>query len=131
RPGECRAEDHAVIDASVVELAPAVGTAAACRALSVSRSSVYRRRSPRPVMARFRLGRGSHRALSVSERTTVLDALHSDCFVNDSPAQIYATLLDEGTYLASQAPCTASWRPTVRSVSVVINCVVPTTPSPN
>jgi len=91
-----------MIDASVVELAPVIGTAAACRVLSTSRSGVYRRRSPRPVTAKFMVERGSHRALSVTERTAVLDTLHSDRFVNDSPAEVYATLLDEGTYLASQ-----------------------------
>jgi hypothetical protein len=37
------AQFHAMIDASVVELAPVIGTAAACRVLSTSRSGVYRR----------------------------------------------------------------------------------------
>ena len=92
-----------MIDASVAKLAPEVGTAAACRALNASRSGVYRRRSPRPVTVMSKVSKVSHRALSVAERTTVLDALHSDRFVNDSPAQVYATLLDEGTYLASQS----------------------------
>jgi putative transposase len=32
----------------------------------------------------------------------VLDVLHSERFVDDSPAQVYVTLLDEGTYLASE-----------------------------
>jgi hypothetical protein len=44
-----------MIDASVVELAPEVGTAAACRALNTSLDGVYRRRSPRPVTAKFAL----------------------------------------------------------------------------
>jgi putative transposase len=92
-----------MIDASVVKLTPTVGSAAACRALNTSRAGVYRRRSPRPVTAKFTTGKGSHRSLSVAERTAVLDTLHSDRFVNDSPAQVYATLLDEGTYLASQS----------------------------
>jgi putative transposase len=92
-----------VIDASVTELTPAVGTAAACRALNASRSSVYRRRSPRPVKATLRPPRGSHRALSGAERTAVLDELRSERFMDDSPAQVYATLLDEGRYLASQS----------------------------
>jgi putative transposase len=92
-----------MIDASVVELSPTVGTAAACRALMASRSGVYRRRSPQPPIHRKTGGIGSHRALSVAERTVVLDALHSERFVNDSPAQVYATLLDEGKYLASQS----------------------------
>jgi putative transposase len=33
----------------------------------------------------------------------VLDELRSERFMDDSPAQVYATLLDEGTYLASQS----------------------------
>jgi len=32
----------------------------------------------------------------------VLEQLHSERFVDASPAQVYATLLDEGTYLASE-----------------------------
>jgi putative transposase len=32
----------------------------------------------------------------------VLEQLHSERFIDDSPAQVYATLLDEGTYLASE-----------------------------
>ena len=42
------------------------------------------------------------RALSDSERETVLGELHSERFVDSSPAQVWATLLDEGRYLASQ-----------------------------
>ncbi len=33
----------------------------------------------------------------------MLDELRSERFMDDSPAQVYATLLDEGTYLASQS----------------------------
>ncbi len=91
-----------MIDASVAELALAVGTAAACRALSVSRAGVYRRRTPRRATP-ARLRTPSPRALSDTERATVLAELHSDRFIDDSPAQVYATLLDEGTYLASQS----------------------------
>jgi putative transposase len=39
--------------------------------------------------------------LSRLERQQVLDLLHSQRFVDSSPAQIYATLLDEGRYLCS------------------------------
>jgi len=41
-------------------------------------------------------------ALSDEERAAVLAQLHADRFADASPAQVYATLLDEGTYLASQ-----------------------------
>ncbi len=91
-----------MIDTSVAILAPAVGTSAACRALSVGRAGVYRRRSPMIVTREQKLRITSHRALSDIERTRVLDTLHSERFVNDSPAEVYATLLDEGTYMASE-----------------------------
>ncbi len=81
------------------ELAPTVGTQAACRALGVSRATVYRRRRRRPPdAARPRPAR----ALSGAERHTVLDTLHAPRFVDLAPAEVYATLLDEGHYLCSQ-----------------------------
>jgi putative transposase len=42
------------------------------------------------------------RALSAAEQQTVLDVLHSPRFQDAAPAAVYATLLDEGTYLASE-----------------------------
>jgi hypothetical protein len=41
-------------------------------------------------------------ALSALERETVLAVLRSERFVDQSPAQIWATLLDEGQYLCSE-----------------------------
>jgi putative transposase len=83
---------------AVAELAPAVGTQAACRALEVSRATVYRRRQPPPASApRPR----PPRALTVPERHGVLEALHAPRFVDLAPAEVYATLLDEGHYLCS------------------------------
>ena len=35
----------------------------------------------------------------------------SERFVDQAPAEVYATLLDEGVYLCSSAPCTGSSRP--------------------
>jgi putative transposase len=42
------------------------------------------------------------RTLSAVERERVLELLHSGRFVDSSPAQVWATLLDEGTYLCSE-----------------------------
>jgi putative transposase len=42
------------------------------------------------------------RALSAPERQVVLDALHSERFRDMAPAAVYATLLDEEVYLASE-----------------------------
>jgi putative transposase len=78
-----------------------VGTRPACRALGVAPATVYRRRRPpQPRPRRRRLVPA--RALSGSEREAVLAELHSERFVDCSPAQVWATLLDEGRYLASE-----------------------------
>ncbi len=45
--------------------------------------------------------RPPRQALTEEERVEVLAALHTDRFVDKSPWEIYATLLDEGTYLCS------------------------------
>ncbi|MBA3235353.1 MAG: IS3 family transposase [Chloroflexi bacterium] len=82
-------------------VAPEIGLARACRALGVSRATAYRHRSPRPP-ATPRPRRGSPLALTDEERSAVLAQLHAERFVDASPAAVYATLLDEGTYLASE-----------------------------
>ena len=81
-------------------VAPEIGLAPACRALGVSRATAYRHRSPRPPGTRSQ--RRSPLALSDDERSAVLAQLHAERFVDASPAAVYATLLDEGTYLASE-----------------------------
>jgi len=82
-------------------VASEIGLAPACRALGVSRATAYRHRSPGPRPTP-RSGRHSPLALSDAERSAVLQELHSERFVDASPAAVYATLLDEGTYLASE-----------------------------
>jgi len=42
-------------------------------------------------------------ALSVEERAEVLAVLHSERFCDAAPAQVWATLLDENVYLASES----------------------------
>jgi len=75
-----------------------MGTAPACDALGLSRASVYRHRQPaEPLGARP----APPRALAPSERQVVLDTLHTERFLDQAPAQIHATLLDEGLYLCS------------------------------
>src|SRR5689334_24832603 len=85
---------------AVEELAPKVGVAAACEALGVARASLYRMRRPAPPRERCSRSR-SHRALGPAERSATLDVLRSSRFVDKAPAEVYATLLDEGTYLCS------------------------------
>jgi putative transposase len=86
---------------TVDELAPIIGTRPACRAMGASHATVYRRRNPPPRRPR-RPRTPPARALTDTERRAVLAELHSDRFVDSSPAQVWATLLDEGRYLASE-----------------------------
>jgi putative transposase len=86
---------------TVEELTPIIGTRPACRALGASAATIYRRRRPRaPRQSRPRPT--PDRALSEAERERVLEVLHSQRFVDSSPAQVWATLLDEDTYLCSE-----------------------------
>jgi putative transposase len=89
-----------MIERTVEELTPIIGTRPACRAVGASPATIYRRRrppEPRPVRARPT----PDRALSGPERQQVLDVLHSERFVDVSPEETYATLLDEDAYLCS------------------------------
>jgi putative transposase len=79
------------------ELAPEVGIAPICAAVGISRASLYRRRRPRKEPRRATPAR----ALSEPERREVLEILHSNRFVDAPPAQVHATLLEEGSYLCS------------------------------
>ncbi len=75
-----------------------LGVVATCRALGLPRASYYRLRQPP------RVGRPRRvlRALEPSERQAVLDVLHEPRFADLPPAEVYATLLDDGRYLCSE-----------------------------
>jgi putative transposase len=81
------------------ELVPLVGIRRACGLTGLSRASHYRDRrplhgppAPRPTPAN---------ALSEAERAALVDLLHSPTYADLAPAQVWAMLLDEGTYVAS------------------------------
>ena len=88
---------------AVVALAPGSGlTAGVCAALAVSRATVHRKRArltAAPAIARPRPRPA--RALTGPQQQTVLDLLHAPRFADQAPAEIYATLLDEGTWHCS------------------------------
>jgi len=109
--------------ASVTELVPVVGVTVACEAVGMPRASFYRQpgRAANPVRPSLRnegaagerselgvpdasavVDRVHPRALGPTERAAVLDVLHAPRFQDAAPAAVYATLLDEGTYLASE-----------------------------
>jgi putative transposase len=78
---------------------PEIPLGPACRALGLSRATVYRR--ARPPVRRATVPRPSPRRLSEPERAKVLNVLHSERFADQPPAEVYATLLEEGVFLAS------------------------------
>ena len=82
------------------ELAQLVGTAPACKSLGVSRATFYRKKNV-STASKKDSPRRSPRALRDEEKRTVLDTLHAERFVDKAPAEVYATLLDEGTYFCS------------------------------
>jgi putative transposase len=90
-----------MIEQTVEELTPLIGTRPACRALGAAPATIYRRRRP-PTPSPPRPRPAPPRALSEAEREAVLAELHSERFVDCSPAAVWATLLDEGRYLASE-----------------------------
>ena len=83
------------------QLGQKVGRAAACRALNVPRASLYRHLRPSESAAPAAPRPSPPRALAPVEQQRVLDLLHSERFQDQAPAEVFATLLDEGTYLCS------------------------------
>ena len=85
-----------------LDCASGITAAAACAALGVSRATVQRRRarlSAPPAISRPRPAPA--RALSAAQQQVVLDLLHAERFADQAPAEIYASLLDEGVYHCS------------------------------
>lgn len=78
------------------ELAPHIGVSRACQQLGVPRSTLYRSQQPKKVS---QPRPKPSRALSTEERQNVRQVLNSEQFVDKSPRQVYATLLDDDQYL--------------------------------
>jgi putative transposase len=84
-------------------LVPTLGIVVACEAVGLPRRSYYRAQEPvgstepSPLRARP----PSPRALTPLEKTVVREILNSERFQDQSPREVYATLLDEERYLCS------------------------------
>jgi putative transposase len=84
------------------EMEPLVGIASSCELTGTNRASLYRWRSPKPKVVGPRPAPAAHpAALDDGERARVLEILRAERFVDKSPAQIWATILDEGQYVCS------------------------------
>ena len=90
-----------MIGETVEELTPIIGTRPACRALGASPATIYRRRrppEPRPPKPRPAPAQGAVRARARGRCSRCCTRSGSSTV---SPEEVYATLLDEGTYLCS------------------------------
>jgi len=83
---------------TVTEMGAVLGIAMVCAAVGIARASYYRRLRPTSPKAR----KTSPRRLADEERAAVLAVLHEQRFADLAPAEVYATLLDEGRYLCSE-----------------------------
>jgi len=79
---------------------PGVSIVRACSSLGVSRATLYRGTQPAPPSA-IREYRPSPRRLGDDERQAIVDAMHSEEFVDQPPMEMFAKLLSRGVYLAS------------------------------
>jgi putative transposase len=95
-----------MIDDTIIELTDQVGIGigAACTAVGRPRATHHRRtRRPHgpPAPPASRKGQRQPRALTPDERAETLSELRDERFVDQAPASVYATLLDENRYLCS------------------------------
>ncbi|WP_374628476.1 IS3 family transposase [Frankia sp. AgPm24] len=97
-----RQETRQIVDEAFTSLVPLTSVKVACDLLGLSRATMYRRRHPTPSTDIPSRTPAVHpAALDDTERERLLELLNSDRFVDKSAAQVWATLLDEGVYLAS------------------------------
>ena len=90
---------------AVNDLSPAVGMSRACNALRVNRTGVYRQDARRRHLANAMVIVAPRQppplAFDDGERQALMAVLCSARFADCAPPTIYATLLDEGTYVGS------------------------------
>ena len=85
---------------TIKKLGPELGIVGLCGAMGVARATYYRQLEP-PMLGPAPK-KACPRELGVDERLAVLGVLHEERFVDLAPAEVYATLLDEGQFLCSE-----------------------------
>ena len=99
---------NTMLETHIERFAPVVGVARACAAFGVNprtrrhrRQAVEGRARPRP--RRDPQPRRAHpAAISETDKDQIVATLCSDRFADMAPAQVYATLLDEGSYVCCE-----------------------------
>ena len=93
------------MDTAIDELVDQAGCARrrACALVGRAPASHYRSKQPPKTneASSDKRAQVQPRSLSESENKVILDTLHSERFVDQAPASVYATLLDEGRYIGS------------------------------
>jgi putative transposase len=89
-----------VINNHIEDLEEVTSLTQACKLLGANRSSIQRRRQP-PRLGPPKPRPEPPNKLSEAERQKVLSVLRSPEFRDLAPAQVWARLLDDGTYLCS------------------------------
>ena len=116
-------------DQAVAELAGRIGVRDGCVAIGASQAGYYRRHRvspaperPAPIPHRER---PQPRALSAQEQQAILDVLHSDRFVDMSPAEVWATLLTKVSTSARSRPSIGCCAKQARCVSAAPRPPIP------
>jgi putative transposase len=86
--------------AAIEALAQSIPLSQACAVFDFPRSSFYRSRQPKRAFAKTPRPPPA-RALSNEERSKVREVLNGERFADQSPYEVYASLLDEGIYHCS------------------------------
>jgi len=86
---------------AATELSHDVGKRAACKALGVPRATFYRHFDKGQNTRAKKARPDPPLSLKPIERQNVIDILNSEKFQDKAPYEVYATLLDEGTYHCS------------------------------
>lgn len=83
------------------KLAAEIGIARACEVLAIAKASYYRWKKQLAQPKKPRKKTITARSLSIEEKQKVLTILNSEEFMDKTPSQVYAKLLDRGEYLCS------------------------------
>lgn len=86
---------------AVYKLSESTTVTNACSSLNMPRASFYRSMAPQVNNSSNKTNKTNAIALSASEKEHILNTLNSERFMDKTPYEIWATLLDEQTYLCS------------------------------
>ena len=100
RRGPIAAEAESLACTCIGQIAPLLGTKAACVAVGRPRATHYRQLRPARLTPRVPRPAPPNK-LGPAEVGLILSTLNSARFADASPTQAYYVLLDEGTYIAS------------------------------